>query len=128
MIGREDDRHVVSIAGSRAGKSSTVLIPNLLRYPGSSIVIDIKGELARATARARKQMGQKVFVLDPFNESGIPSASLNPMIELLSGRPDQLAADIAQLADALIISNNKDPHCKRRTDHTLTAEAALALA
>ena len=33
MIGIEDDRHVVTVAGNRAGKSSSVLIPNLLRYP-----------------------------------------------------------------------------------------------
>src|SRR5690606_32227664 len=38
MPGRGDDRHVVTEAGSRAGKSTTVLIPNLKRYPGSVLV------------------------------------------------------------------------------------------
>lgn len=110
LLGRSDDRHAVMIAGSRAGKSSTVLIPNLLKYPGSVVVLDPKGELARATAAARKAMGQRVIVLDPFGETGIPSGSHNPFLELGMGKADHLPADAAQLADALIIGNPKDPH------------------
>ncbi len=68
LIGRADDRHMITVAGARAGKSSTVLIPNLKRYPGSCIVLDPKGELARATAARRTELGQRVFVLDPFGE------------------------------------------------------------
>jgi type IV secretion system protein VirD4 len=110
LLGRDDDRHAVTVAGNRAGKSSTVLIPNLLRYPGSALVLDPKGELARATAAHRIRMGQTVHILDPFGETGAPSASHNPFDELGQGRPEHVAADAAQLADALIISNNKDPH------------------
>jgi len=109
-IGRDDDRHVVTIAGSRAGKSSTVLIPNLLLYPGSVFVADPKGELARATAARRAQMGQRVYILDPFDETGAASASHNPFTELGYGKTEHVAADAAQLADALIVSNDKDPH------------------
>jgi len=109
-LGRDDDRHIVTVAGSRAGKSSTVLIPNLLRYPGSIIVLDPKGELARATAAQRAAQGQRVYVLDPFGETGIRTASHNPFTELGQGRAEHVAADAAQLADALIIANNKDPH------------------
>jgi len=110
LLGRSDDRHMVTIAGSRAGKSSTVLIPNLLRYPGSIVVLDPKGELARATAAIRVRMGQRVYVLDPFGETGIPSASHNPFAELGMGRGEHVAADASQLADALIIGNPRDPH------------------
>ena len=110
LLGRADDRHMVTIAGSRAGKSSTVLIPNLWWYPSSVFVLDPKGELARATAAVRRRMGQRVFILDPFGEMDTPSASHNPFSELGMGRPEHVAADAAQLADALIISNNKDPH------------------
>jgi type IV secretion system protein VirD4 len=114
VLGRDDDRHVVTVAGSRAGKSSTVLIPNLLHYPGSVLVLDPKGELARATAAARRRMGQRVYVLDPFGETGVPAsgarAAHNPFAELGQGRPEHIAADAAQLADALIIGNPRDPH------------------
>jgi type IV secretion system protein VirD4 len=110
VLGRDDDRHVVTIAGSRAGKSSTVLIPNLLRYPGSVVVLDPKGELARACADRRRAMGQQVHVLDPFGETGVATAAHNPFAELGLGNPEHVAADAAQLADALIIGNPRDPH------------------
>lgn len=110
LLGRDDDRHVVTIAGSRAGKSSSVLIPNLRRYPGSVVVLDPKGELARATAAQRVQMGQRVFVLDPFGETGVPSASHNPFAELTYAKAAHVAADASQIADALIIGNARDPH------------------
>lgn len=110
VLGRDDDRHVVTVAGSRAGKSSTVLIPNLRQYPGSVVVLDPKGELARATIEHRRRMGQKCFVLDPFGETGVPTAAHNPFAELGQGKREHIAADAAQLADALIIGNPKDPH------------------
>lgn len=108
--GSGDDRHIVTIAGSRAGKSSTVLIPNLLYYPGSVIVIDPKGEIAKATAAARaERLGQSVVVLDPFGTSGLPQSTYNPLDELDPGS-DLFVDDVAQIADALIIDNEKDPH------------------
>ncbi len=110
FIGREDDRHVVIIAGTRAGKTATILIPNLRRYPGSVIVIDPKGELVRKTAAYRVRMGQQVYVLDPFGETNVPSAHYNPFAELGRKDADHVSADVAQIADALIINNAKDPH------------------
>lgn len=109
-LGWGDDKHVVTVAGSRAGKSATVLLPNLLRYPGSALVLDPKGDLARDTARVREAMGQAVFVLDPFGRSGIPSASHNPFDELRLGDLEHVSADAALMADALIIGNDRDPH------------------
>ncbi|MBZ0146068.1 MAG: type IV secretory system conjugative DNA transfer family protein, partial [Pseudorhodoplanes sp.] len=110
FLGRNDDRHVVTLAGNRAGKSSSALIPNLRRYPGSMIVLDPKGELARACADYRRALGQRVYVLDPFDELGEESASYNPFSELGLGQPRHIAADAAQAADALIINNQRDPH------------------
>jgi type IV secretion system protein VirD4 len=53
LIGWNDDRHVMTIAGSRAGKGVSLIIPNLLFYKGSAVVIDPKGENARITAGRR---------------------------------------------------------------------------
>jgi type IV secretion system protein VirD4 len=110
LLGLDDDRHVATVAGARGGKTTTILIPNLLRYPGSVIVLDPKGELARATAAHRRAMGQHVHVLDPFGETGIRTSAHNPFTELGHGRREHVAADAAQLADALIIGNPRDPH------------------
>lgn len=53
LIGWRDDRHVMTIAGSRAGNGVSLIIPNLLFYGGSALVIDPKGENARITAGRR---------------------------------------------------------------------------
>ncbi len=103
-----DDRHLVTIAGSRAGKSRTVLIPNLLRYPGSMLVIDPKGELARETALARSEgFGQDVVVLDPFGTSGFESYAYNPLDEL-DPASSTFIDDIAMVASSLIIGAKGD--------------------
>src|SRR5687768_174736 len=52
-VGIGDDRHAITIAGSRAGKGRSVIIPNLLLWDGSCVVIDPKGENATRTAAQR---------------------------------------------------------------------------
>ena len=109
-IGWKDDRHVVTVAGSRAGKGVSLMIPNLLLYEGSVLAIDPKGELARITGRARIKKGQRVHVLDPFGENGVhPSSSFNPLAEL-DPNAETVIDDVALIADALILTNDKDPH------------------
>ena len=66
-IGIEDDRHVITVAGSRAGKGRSAILPNMLTYTGSILATDPKGELAELTAiRRAETLGQNVRVLDPF--------------------------------------------------------------
>jgi type IV secretion system protein VirD4 len=108
-IGSTDNRHILTVAGSRGGKGVSLIVPNLLLYDGSVLAIDPKGELARITARARRQKGQKVVVLDPFGESGLPSGSFNPLDEL-DPAGKNVKDDAAQIADALIVANERDPH------------------
>src|SRR5688572_31883071 len=82
-IGWKDDRHALSVAGTRAGKGASLIVPNLLLYPGSVLAIDPKGELARITGRRRKELGNKLVVLDPFGENGRwKSGNYNPLDEL----------------------------------------------
>jgi type IV secretion system protein VirD4 len=103
FIGHLDDRPLVTIAGARAGKTSTVLEPNLYLYPGSMLVLDPKGELSR-TARLRQALGHQVCILDPFGQSGEPSACFNALEEL---NPDNwtVADDVASIAQALIVDD-----------------------
>lgn len=105
-----DDRHLMTIAGSRAGKGVSLIIPNLLLYENSVLAIDPKGELSRITTRARRAMGQQVHILDPFATNGrYPSASFNPLAEIDPASPS--AVDEAGLiADGLIEHN---PHGER---------------
>ncbi len=77
----QGDGHLMTIAPTGGGKGVGVIVPNLLTYPGSVIAVDIKGELTQVTARRRREMGQRVIVLDPFGlvtDKTHPSDSLNP--------------------------------------------------
>lgn len=103
LIGVDDDRHMMTIAGSRAGKGVSTIIPNLLEYPGSVLVIDPKGENARLTAGHRAQgMRQDVFVLDPFGVSGHKGSSFNPL-SMIDADADTAIDDAALIAEALVI-------------------------
>lgn len=109
-IGLRDDRHVMTIAGSRAGKGVSTIIPNLIDYPGSMVVIDPKGENACITANRRGRgsshvkegLGQSVHVLDPFGVSGHPSACFNPLA-IIDPQADSAVDDAALIADSLVI-------------------------
>src|SRR5262245_32046853 len=95
-----EDRHLVTIAPTGAGKGRGVIIPNLLRFEGSVIVIDPKGETWHVTARRRKEMGQEVRLLDPFGAMSKKTDSLNPF-ELFQRTGALLDADAEMLASLL---------------------------
>jgi type IV secretion system protein VirD4 len=53
------------------------VICNALKHPGQLIVVDMKGEVFKATAETRRGMGQEVHVLD-LRDDG-EAGSLNPL-------------------------------------------------
>lgn len=110
-VGIVDNRHCLTVAGSRAGKGVSLIIPNLALYPGSVICLDPKGENARETAKRRRAMGQDVYVLDPFRVSGeAEQAAYNPLADLDPDGPNFID-DAALIADSLVLSRNeRDPH------------------
>lgn len=112
LIGIEDNRHIMTVAGSRTGKSVT-LTANLLHYRGSVLALDPKGELARLTAQRRAALGQRVHILDPFGtvpgQAGAFRSSFNPL-SILSLESDTIIEDAGLIADALVVAGGKDPH------------------
>jgi len=91
------DGHLMTVAPTGAGKGVGVIIPTLLTYPGSIIAVDIKGELAQVTARRRREMGQKVVILDPFGLASDAKDGLNPfdLFDLPKGDPESDAEMLA---------------------------------
>jgi len=91
--------HMMTIAPTGAGKGRSVIIPTLLSYPGPVIVIDPKGENAQVTARRRREMGQDVYILDPFEVVGPDSASFNLLDTIDPNAPDayEQAMSMAEL-------------------------------
>lgn len=117
QIGIETDQHAITIAGSRTGKGRAAILPNLLRYAGSVLAVDPKGELALASAEVRaKKLKQRVHVLDPFGTTGEAlkgyRATFNPLAKYEAAQPDfsGVVEDAALIADALIVTSERDPH------------------
>jgi len=61
---------VMIAAPTRSGKGVSIVIPNLLTYPDSMVVLDLKFENYRLTSGYRAKYGQKVFLWAPFAEDG----------------------------------------------------------
>lgn len=59
---------VMLSAPTRSGKGVGVVIPNLLNWPDSVVVLDIKGENHAITAGYRAAQGQAVYAFSPFDE------------------------------------------------------------
>lgn len=115
LVGVDDPRHMMTVAGSRAGKSKSCLVPNLYLWPGSAVVIDPKGEIATMTAERRVAAGQSVYILDPFGQvQGSAAqfrASFNPLAELVRADQGDVPDDAALIAEALILeSGGGDNH------------------
>lgn len=77
---------VMLSAPTRSGKGVGIVIPNLLNWPDSAVVLDIKGENYEITAGFRAASGQRVFAFSPFDDEA-RSHRWNP---LSSVRTDEL--------------------------------------
>ncbi|MCW8966348.1 MAG: type IV secretory system conjugative DNA transfer family protein [Candidatus Pacearchaeota archaeon] len=112
LVGIEDNRHILTVAGSRSGKSVSI-IGNLLFYKGSVLATDPKGELANITALRRQELGQKVYILDPFKTASDKLTkfrkAFNPMSVLTADNPTMIE-DAGLISDALVVAAGKDPH------------------
>lgn len=107
------DRHLLTVAPTRSGKGVSAIIPNLLTYTGSAVVIDPKGENAMITATRRGEgnatipgLGQKVHVVDPWGITGQPAACFNPLDWLKADDPD-ISENAMMLADSIVIPSSE---------------------
>lgn len=95
--------HVLTCAPTGSGKGIGAVIPTLLDYPGSAIVIDIKGENYAVTGRYRREkLGHDVYVVDPFGVTGVPSHGFNWLDRLDPDSPD-VVSEANALADMLVL-------------------------
>jgi type IV secretion system protein VirD4 len=79
---------VMLAAPTRSGKGVAVAIPNLLTYPDSMVVLDLKLENYKYTSAYRQKYGQKVFLWAPFAEDG-KSHGWN-VFDSIADRPEHL--------------------------------------
>ena len=103
------DKHLLTIAPTRAGKGVSAIVPNLKHHRGSALVIDPKGENARLTAKTRHQLGQKIHIVDPWGVTGARRVSRFNPLDWLDESDIDMPENAMLLADALIVpTGDKD--------------------
>ena len=100
----QGEGHLLTVAPTGTGKGRTAIIPNLLHYHGSVVVIDPKGENYAVTSRYRREMGQQVIKLDPFGVVDNKSDRLNPF-DIFHLKNADLETDAQMLAELLATGN-----------------------
>ena len=101
--------HVMLHAPTRSGKGVGVVIPNLLNWPDSVVVLDIKRENWTATAGFRAAHGQTVLLFDPLDPEG-RSARFNPLGHIDRSSPSEVLDELQKLAVMLFPAPpNGDP-------------------
>ena len=94
-----DEGHLVTVAPTGAGKGTGAIIPALLRYQGPVVVVDPKGENYAVTAERRRQMGQEIILLDPFNVTGAEERHRFNPLDLADPRSETFVEDVSTLAN-----------------------------
>lgn len=120
--GINNDMGFFVIAGSRSGKGTSFIVPNLIEWPGGVFCIDPKGENASITAMRRgladvakksettvkQTLNQNVAILDPFGTvKGAAKAyciNYNPLadIKLIS---DELTESILTITESIVLQD-----------------------
>jgi type IV secretion system protein VirD4 len=108
------DSHLILTAPSGSGKGRELLIPALIEYEGSTVVIDPKGQLCAVTGPGLAKRGKRVLVLNPFNilprsigslaspGKQLPHVGFNPFA-VLNPDADSFGADCDALAEAIVL-------------------------
>lgn len=94
--------HCIVEAPTRSGKGVGIVIPNLLSWPGSSVVLDVKRENYDATAGFRSQHGQAVYLFNPTDPEG-RTARYNPLAYIDRTDPDQVIIELQKIAIMLFV-------------------------
>lgn len=107
IVGRDSKGNLLRFGGqefasvgapTRSGKGVGIVIPNLLTWENSLIVLDVKQECFAITSKFRQQvLGQKVFLFDPFSFN---THRYNPLEYLDFNSPD-IELQIQGLANSL---------------------------
>jgi len=114
---------IMTIAPPGSGKTQTHIIPNLLNWRGSAVVLDVKGELWDKTAGYRAKHVGKVYRFAPLDPDN--SHCFNPLT-LVRSNTDYLWGDAKFLASMIAISSNpKDAFWESKARELITSAIAV---
>jgi len=92
--------HVLLEAPTRAGKGVGVVIPNLLAWSDSVVVLDVKQENWEKSAGWRKSLGHQVLMFDPLDPQG-RTARYNPFAHIRRTDPVEVIDELQKIAAML---------------------------
>lgn len=127
-----DKGHIITVAGTRGGKGTNLIIPNLLgksNYQGSWVVIDPKGENAAITARYQREIGKKVVILNPWDllvDHVGEAQSYNPL-DILADISSIHLVDDAQIIAEMLVPINTNDHNSFFTDNARSIVTGLIM-
>jgi type IV secretion system protein VirD4 len=96
----EGEGSLITIAPTRCGKTQSQVLPNLLRWKGPAVILDIKEELYQQTSKWRKQNVGPVYKFSPLDAAR--SHSFNPL-SVIRSDPQFIWQDARTLADLMIV-------------------------
>lgn len=104
LVAFDGPEHQILIGASRSGKGRSHVVPTLLAWPNSALVLDVKGELADGdlahafpgTAGFRESLGPVLR----FAPTRIDSASFNPLCEVRKGANE--VRDVQNIVEILV--------------------------
>lgn len=111
VVGRKGGRfltfggseHVLVEAPTRSGKGTGIVIPNLLTWQGSVVVLDVKRENYDASAGFRAHYGSQVFLFNPTDRAG-RTARYNPLAYIDRSDPDDVIIELQKIATMLFVA------------------------
>jgi type IV secretion system protein VirD4 len=105
MVRLVDAVHTAVIAPSGIGKGVSFVVPFLLDCRDSCVVVDFKGELARLTAKHRREkLGHRIVMLDPFKLVTDSPDTFNPLDFISKSKDDPIGIDhCRELAETQIL-------------------------
>ncbi|MBY5337066.1 type IV secretory system conjugative DNA transfer family protein [Rhizobium leguminosarum] len=98
LLRNDGDQHVMVIGSPGQGKSRGFVIPTMMSFQGSQVVLDMSGELFEETSGYLKDKGYEVFLLAPGSKF---TDGYNPL-ELISEEPNQRITDLQKLTQMLL--------------------------
>jgi type IV secretion system protein VirD4 len=128
LVRLTDAVHTAVFAPTGVGKGVSCITPFMLTCPDSMVVLDFKGENALNTANARRKMGHRVVVLDPFKVTTPKPDTFNPLDWIDRDSPTALD-DCRDLAEALVVrtGEEKEPHWTASAEVWITAMIATVV-
>jgi type IV secretion system protein VirD4 len=134
VVGRKDGKYlyfngqqfVILAAPTRSGKGVGIVVPNLLSYQHSVVVLDIKQENFDLTSGFRAKYGQEVFLFNPFAEDR-RTHRWNPL-GYVSADPNFRVSDVQSIAAMLYPASDlhKDPFWANQAQNAFVAFALYA--